>query len=226
MSSAIQTQDKKALETFKARSHQMPAHQPLTASAFKSKMAASENNVRGYEYLTQQAREAASKITAEIAWEGVNTLENKYVQAQLKTAQEGEKILVEENHLEIAKLEVVKTSYQVDQANEQVNQEEWKLRQEQYKTGQEYVKTGIEHDKLASLVDRRTLLARQLQQANYQLELSISEAEQGNLIEADYLDVTGMLAPGTSEASEFAIRVGDYQTPMMPTAPKMAVAND
>lgn len=217
----------KTKETPKARPHPMPAHKPLTVGQARELQAAAENNIRGWEHLLLQADEAIAQINAEIGWNRVEQTEYKFVQQQLKTLGEAQKVLVEENNLEIAKLQVLESDYQVDIQNERVNQAEWQLRGEQYKTGQAYVDAAIQHDKLQGKIHERELLDRQIQQSLYDLELTISKASQDNIIEADYLDVTGLLAPDTRSAIDFAHddSTRGYTAPSLPTAPKMAVAN-
>ena len=219
------TQDKNS--KIAARPHPMPAHKPMTVGEFREGQATIENNVRGWEYLALQANEAIAQINAEISWNKVDQTELKYVQQQLKTAQEYQNVLVEENNLEISKLKVLESDYQVDIQNEKVNQAEWQLRGEQYKTGIAYVEAAIQHDKLQGKVTERELLDRQIQQSLYDLELTISKTSQENVIEADYLDVTGLLAADTREAVDFShddpTKV--YRTPNLPKAPVMAIAN-
>lgn len=209
------------------RTHAMPAHKPLTVGEARESQAAIENNIRGWENVLLQADEAIAKINAEIGWSKVEQTELKFVQQQLKTASEYQNVLVEENNLEISKLKVLESDYQVDIQNEKVNQAEWHLRAEQYKTGIAYVEAAIQHDKLGAKVHERELLDRQLQQSLYDLELSISKASQENVIEADYLDITGLLAANTREAVDFTQDdpTKGYKAPSLPTAPKMAVAN-
>ena len=210
----------------KKRDHAMPAHTPLTVGAAKEKKAASENNIRGWEHLVQLAKEAKAKIEAATAWEEVKHSEQTYVKAQYKTLVGDQEIIVSENDLEIAKLKVLASDYKVDQTNELVSQEEWKLRQEQYKTGQEYVKAGMEHDKLQGLVDERTLKAKGIAQALEQLSLSISTATQANLIERNYEDVIGMIAPNTFDAVVWEIKEDKFEPTDLPAAPKMSIKPD